>query len=275
MEQILDRCKLEYQIAAWTEKLQESPFVESRYALRARGKAHARLGQWKRAAADFLKVSRGGNVEEKDHLPTLVALAACNDVEKFRELCQFLSVKYSDRGLELIPAQLLCEGVLMHPEGTSFAGNLVEAIDREMPQLTEDSPALPVVLMTRGLAYYRENKLQEALSIVDRAIEKIESCDEQVRQKLSPIRASALSLRSLALQKLKNSGEAAKALQEASDLIPPVWQKIIDPAQTEAVIFERIEFELDWIVAAVLLREAATTAAAQQPDSKDNDSLAL
>lgn len=271
-EQILDRCKLEYQIAAWTEKLQESPFAESRYALRARGKAHARLGQWKRAAADFLKVSRGEDVEEKDHLQTLVALAACNDLEKFQELCQFLSENYSDRDLAMVPARMLCVGVLVHPEGAFYAGKFVQSIDREMPQLSEDSPLLPSLLVTRGLAYYRENKPQVVLHLVDRAIEEIESRDEQVRQKLLPIRAGALLLRSLALQKQKNSGEAAKALQEASDLIPPVWRKIIDSSQTETVIFERIEFELDWIVAAILLREAA---AAQQPDLIDNDSLAL
>ncbi|HSG69318.1 MAG TPA: hypothetical protein VLA12_02830, partial [Planctomycetaceae bacterium] len=272
---ILDGSKLESQVAAWTLKIQGMPFAQSEYALHRRAETHARLGQWKRAAADYLKISRRGEPGESVSLQTLATLALSNDGEGYRDFCQFLSEKYTDRELDAVSAQRLCKGLLLRPEGAAFAGRFAEVLARESPQTPEISPAIPMILVTRGLAYYRGNQPREALSIIDRAIEEIDSRDEPARRNDAPVRALALSVRLLALRELGNSSEAATSLHEARALIPSLWQKIVDPAQTEAVIFEREEFDWDWLIAAILLQEAETSGLDQQSDAKQNDALAL
>ncbi|HUG20549.1 MAG TPA: serine/threonine-protein kinase [Planctomycetaceae bacterium] len=273
--QILDGSKLESQVAAWTAKLQEMPFAQSEHSLRRRAETYARLGQWKKAAADYLKISRSGEPGEIVSRQTLVALALSNDAESYRDFCRFLSEKYAERELDTVSAQRLCEGLLLRPDGSAFAGKFVEILARESPQTPENFRAIPVLLATRGLAYYRVHQPQEALNIVNRAIGEIDSRDEPDRRNQAPIRALALTVRSLALQELGNSSEAATSLHEARALIPSLWRKIVDPAQTEAVIFEREEFDWDWLIAAILLREAETSGSEQQSDAKQNDALAL
>ena len=275
IDQILEVSKLEYKIAAWTDKIRQNPMSPNTYYLRRRASAHARLGHWNRAASDFLKASKTSRVGGKCYREALVALVLCNDIEHFRELGKSLSEEETAPEQGVTCTQLLCRAILTHPDGGQYVENMVHVLDRELPQLSHGASKLPATLATRGLSHYRMSEYEKALLSVNQCLKLLDNMDERSRQKLDSTRALALAIRSLVLLELVNSSEAAISLQEASQLIPSDWKKIIDPDEVDAVIHESEEFDLDWVIAAILLREATAKVEGTRLHFENDDSLAL
>jgi serine/threonine protein kinase/tetratricopeptide (TPR) repeat protein len=275
LEQLLAGSKLEYQIVAWTAKLNEATPAESEFYLRRRAEAHARLGQWKRSAADALKVASSASVDDQLQLQSLISLIASGDWENYREHCRLLAEWNARPAEEATFASPLCQGFLLHSEGVPFAEHCLRGLDRELARIEVDDPNRLMLLTLRALADYHAGQPRQALEAVRRALDTIDDRDDATRPRLAAIRALSLAVRARASLELGNFGEASAALREADALVPAAWKRILDPALVDQVIPESEPFDWDWVVAALWVRDGEHALSASRRDFDNDDSRAL
>ncbi len=223
-----------------TREIEANPRNASKFS--ARAEYQARLGRWKKAAADYQSSAKLIPQERYGWAKAATCFLMAGDAAAYREHCRAMAAQFKGTGDPLV-ADSVCKTCLLLLDTVPIADLPIQTIRNATPKTP---PTLKKwFLGCCGLIAYRQGLFEEA---VDWSKKNTEPTEEWG--------ALALVVRAMAERQLGQRDEANKTLAQAEALIPMELRTLGTEGYTGLMPASAKNTQSDWLLAEILRREA-------------------
>ena len=213
-----------------------------------RGTYHACRGHWSSAAADHARAVALDPESSHAWLKTATLFALAGDESGYKGLCADMLQQLGETQ-EIETAERVCKAALLGAWPSDHLDALpLEILGKSLDEGTAKETFAPWGYATRALAAYRQGDTEQAEKWARKAIDLTG---------FPPVRAMALAVLGMACQDLGRTDEADAALADAATLLPGELRSFADPNTVMIGAARPASVAHDWLVAEVLLRQAA------------------
>jgi tetratricopeptide (TPR) repeat protein len=215
-----------------------------------RGEAHARLGHWSQAAADYARV-----LEQQPHNPVLWFENAClqcqlEDNPGYQKLCSRMDERFG-RSKAIDDAVFLAHGCVLAPGALGDPAEVVKRAKQRLALTAPPNPHNAFSVHVLGLAYYRAGQYGEAAECLSKDpgpqdVEAIKVLDWLVLAMAEAKRDRAASARQWFDRANKWLEEKTREMPAGGPVVPAGW------------------LWRDWVLVQTLHREAQRVVADRQ-----------
>jgi tetratricopeptide (TPR) repeat protein len=236
------RLEIEHEQRNLTERIQRDPNSALLYFQRA--ELFARLGQWREAAADHVRMTEITPGDCLVWLRSAATLLMADDRDGHKALCQRLVSQFPKPAEPLI-ADCVCKSSLIVPDVIPMS-DLPTAILIESINVNGEYAGW--FTCNCALMSLREGNFTRSLELSQRF----------GNSPTGPSGALILTIRSLAQHHLQQTEAALQSLQQAESLIPVALRTLGTEKHTGPTAVDAYTVSHDWLVAELLRREAAS-----------------